>query len=1128
MPPASAAQGLTLHTDRGLGLGQLLAADYERKKQKLQQELQLDHKHFVDKKKDLKTSEPLQQQPQNFFLCFDERVSFKEKLKEERNKEYNFFLQQRAQIGKLKKGTPVAYKPGQGDHTCITSPVSPPILNYTHPLLGDAAKRDAATLTEGVHDGKSRRGLGQKGRRHWRNYRLKDLYSSEEELDSDMEEKLRCRRWQDSPSVEYKEERRANRVHLDIKEAEPPGDHDQNNNDRMWSSPQTPDRMKTAARSRPATSKDEAMFATGLLIGSTEEQEASQMRKERYKQELLKQIAEQRRNKMKEKELELIVAATGATDPEKEPDRIKRFGAAKRHYDSRGRRDLPYKPGIDIEAARMYSNTLAKTDKDNTVPPGTSQVADTGRMLPGGPQDASLGYINEDYHRDFSSILVTRGAGAPPPLPIPPVVTNTYKTPYDAAYYYCGTRDPLDPHLPPHQTGVPGVVQQAGNFPNPYKRTPSVRPSRRAESTDHHRGTLVVAGEPAEKSVQRSEIAKSYQEALRQQIKEREERKRRQKEEEEQHEAKILEEMMEYNPWGRSGGGAPIKDQKGNLVSDLNHMHRINEESYRNPGSRSDRQTPKYITNKRDSPPSHQTSGFSDVPAPQQQLQMQDSYKEALRQQIEDNRRKQAEERERLRIEEEKDERRVAEQRARIQQEYEEEQRRLKGIGHRLDPWIHEDKTHRLEEKKKVREEQEIQKRVTESSREQKPTMNERGLEHQNCIHEDKTQHQQERNRVTEGEEIQRNMPESRRVTEEREMKNERAPSPPIPTLQRKQIHPMTSRPSSGLSQVSFRTERSISTPHFRTATTQQLQDGQQEVIRELSTLRRFLRKEERKLAAQLEQTHRQLTHYTPPPDTLRTRQLPKVEEFDSLKKQTDQRSARSGSSAAAHVNMENIREFNQLKNRDTASREEVRHIFPDPPTDARSLDIQQKALLRQQLRKIRRMKRGGDRDDALSSSTEFLNPPLPCYHPPPRDNMRGHIHRDSILPSENAFFDVYSGDPPGEAVYRQRSPQTSAGHQDQRGGEAATTPNCESGERSIMRCESLSGDLRCRSEGPSVDEVDVLSLRSALERRVSLETIATEAWLRPGTSDAVKRSGCREKPEGGRETPPWLTQRLI
>lgn len=53
------------------------------------------------------------------------------------------------------------------------------------------------------------------------------------------------------------------------------------------------------------------------------------------------------------------------------------------------------------------------------------------------------------------------------------------------------------------------------------------------------------------------------------QIKEREVRKKREKEEKEQYDAKIAAEMMAYNPWGKSGGGAPIRDQNGNIVSRL-------------------------------------------------------------------------------------------------------------------------------------------------------------------------------------------------------------------------------------------------------------------------------------------------------------------------------------------------------------------------------------------------------------------------------------------------------------------------------------------------------------------------------------------------------------------------------
>ncbi|XP_070784596.1 centrosome and spindle pole-associated protein 1 [Enoplosus armatus] len=1149
MPPASAAQGLSPNPDRGLGLSLLLGSDYERKKNKLQQELQLEYKHYVAKKKDLKTSEP-HPQPQRLSLPIDEKISVQEKLREERNKEYNLFLKDQAQIRGVKRGPPpVSSKPGQiqaSDAVCISSPASPlPILN-THtnlhppPRERAASRRDAATLTETVDNGKSTGtwGPGRRGRRRWQVRRPKEPYSSEEELITDKEEEFEFRRRRrpdrHTPAPEYKEERRtrerrANRGPQDIEEVEAPGVHDQNNNEWVWKSdPQIPDSMRTAARSRPATSKDKAEFATGLMIGVTEEQAASQMRKEQYKQELLEQIAEQQRNKIKEKKLGLRVAATGATDPEKEPDRIKQFGAVSRHYDN-WKQDGPYKPGTDLEAVGNDPNPRPKDGKpteatERRAPPGKSHVDYstalsqlTGKTVPGSGSRVAqlvplLDYFNEDYHRDFSNMLgevtAPRVAGGPPP--VPPTVTNNYTTPYDAAYYYYGTRNPLDPNLPYNQNDLPKGVQQSGNVHSPPQRPPALGPGGRTESvsfifaielaTDPHRASPLDAGElPADKS-RRRESALRYQEALRQQIKEREERKRREKEEKERYDAKIEAEMMEYNPWGRNGGGAPIKDQKGNLVSDLNQMHRINEESYRNPVS-SNRQIQSFLMRnghtpgvEASAPLLHPLPGFDDQLTPEQ-LHIQDRYKKALKQQIEENKRKQEEESERMRIEEEKEEKRLKDQRARIQQEYEEEeQRKQKKVEHRQENqrWIHEPESQLQEEEKRVRQEQEIVKKVPESAR------------------------------------------------EEVRLSYEREPSPPIPTLQKKQTNLVPSRPSSVVSQLSSRTERSVSAPHYRPvpAKIPQLQDGQQEVIRELSALRRYLRKEQRQLEAQLSQIDRQESHYTPN----RPRGRPRVDAFESAHKRAVQASTRSPSSGGARVNMQNIREFNQLKYRDTASREEVRHMYPDPPTDAQSLDIQQQALIREQQRKIRLMNREEEHD--------FLGQPLGYYHS--RNKPGRHIHRDSILPSETAFMDVYSGDACEERVHQQRPPQPSEGHtertaprrrydcdvavpRDQRGPkiqpdaqslQSVTRLNLESRVRAhnqhrITRQDT--GQHNSRSEGLPGDEEDVLSLRSALERRISVETVATEPWLRPGTSDAVKHSG----PNSRIDAPPWLTHRV-
>jgi centrosome and spindle pole-associated protein 1 len=52
-------------------------------------------------------------------------------------------------------------------------------------------------------------------------------------------------------------------------------------------------------------------------------------------------------------------------------------------------------------------------------------------------------------------------------------------------------------------------------------------------------------------------------------IREREERRKREREEKEEYEAKLETEMRIYNPWGKGGGGAPLRDAKGNLISML-------------------------------------------------------------------------------------------------------------------------------------------------------------------------------------------------------------------------------------------------------------------------------------------------------------------------------------------------------------------------------------------------------------------------------------------------------------------------------------------------------------------------------------------------------------------------------
>lgn len=115
------------------------------------------------------------------------------------------------------------FQPGQfqvSDTVCISAPASPPPILNTHtnirlpPRERPASRRDAATLTEVVDNGRSKGtfGPGHRGRRRWQIHRPREPYSSEDEPITDGEDELefrrRRRRDRYTPEPEYKEERR--------------------------------------------------------------------------------------------------------------------------------------------------------------------------------------------------------------------------------------------------------------------------------------------------------------------------------------------------------------------------------------------------------------------------------------------------------------------------------------------------------------------------------------------------------------------------------------------------------------------------------------------------------------------------------------------------------------------------------------------------------------------------------------------------------------------------------------------------------------------------------------------------------------------------------------------------------
>ncbi|KAA0704773.1 Centrosome and spindle pole associated protein 1 [Triplophysa tibetana] len=935
------------------GLSLPLGEEYERKKQKLKEELRLDYRRFMSEKKNRSIADPL---PQSHMLSLPIREHKSAKALERDcygsvTPKHTFSPEEQAQ-----RGSP------SPEHVA-------------------SLRRDVATITQPVSEVHAR----SRPRRHWlemteslgrpqEHYR--DHTSSEEEqVELKLVEKERMRNIHEETDVARRNGKPDNRSHS-LK-------------------------AQTPAQSRSVNEQNMSKFATGLNIGAAEGGEASRRRKER------------------EKELELRVAATAVIDPEKNPDRIKEFGAVTRVYGGK-RRDVHYRPEAGQEVLRADSTRWPKDQRppqapEERIPPERPHVAFQSPTLDNRTVLSRLANasgmeigasmvngmpINGDYHRGILStmgdVLAPRVTGVRPP--VVPSISETYQTPYDNVYYHYGARNPLDPHLANY-----GAAQ--GHHPNilPEAQRPILQaPSLTVQNIQTH----VTPSGPAfpERYQQQKERALNYQEALKQQIQEGQARRHREKLEKELYEAKMEAEMKAFEPWGRAGGGAPLRDDQGNLIK---------------PTGLSSVQ-----------PPLHARGNLFNEPPTPRQIHDQEIYKEYLKQQIGEKRKKEAEERERDRLEEEKEERRLAEQRARIQREYEEEQERKR----------QKEKEQNAKNKELIRQAGD-RREVAERKRKEEEERENESLR--------KRQEQEQRTVV---EEVRR------------------APSPPLPALQKK-LRQQVPRPPSVESHRSAESvsSRSMSAPHSPPVPARRNEiratEEKRTVIRELSALHRQLRNEQRRLEGQLMPP----TRNDNPSSRQRERPTEDVFEMARLHKQVPIR--RPASHTTAAVNMQNLHEFNRLKYRDTTSREEVRQVYPEPPTDDHSLDIQQQALLRQQQRTIYNLRRARPAGyfDAVSSGQQHPEPDISRYIRPDSGPDSQSVHSFSSTEIERLRARVKN---------KMTSLDNMTEH-DWRSGDALADE----------------GEELWSQTPPPLDK-----------RRVSIETIGTESWLRPCSSDTLKR----------------------
>nr|XP_057919091.1 centrosome and spindle pole associated protein 1-like isoform X2 [Doryrhamphus excisus] len=862
-------------------------------------------------------------------------------------------------------------------------------------------------------------------------------------------------------------------------------------------------------RSRALNKSDDSECVTGLLIGAIESGEALQKRKERYRQELQEQIAEQHRNKMREKHFELEVALTRASDPEKQRHQIRPLGPSK----GKEEHNLPGPSALgESEPSSRVLPHNGKTGAEGrrTPPPHPPRLAFQSPVMEcSSTMDLMGGGLCPNNH---AAPLLPRAMDTPrfpmipphPPLP----VADPYRGHYMAPHHYYSNRNMLDPNIAYYgQLPYPAValpmsyyaIPPGGAVPSQFGDTsphsgrssfPEPPPQTNTEPVTPapHSGLF-----PPERPKSSKGVNLNYGDALKKQIQEQQERKRIEREERERFEAQLEVDMKNHQPWGRGGGGAPLRDHTGNLIADLKQMHKLNEEAYSNPeGQR--RAVVVMTPRPAEHPdPKDRVSGFTHVQTPQfargtvfpnlttpQQVHEQDQYKADLKLQIEEKQRKRAEDRERIRLEEEKLERKVLEQNASIQREYKEEQEKKR--------------QKEMEQKAKVEELLQLaEKRKKEAERKKV---------------EEKAKAAQKRQY---DQEMQARM---KSVNKE--------PSPPVPTPQRNQEYsprPPTLESRHSTARLSEQSSSCPLSPPVPACRNRLRAEGEQrDVYSELSALRRQLRSEQKRLEVHLQQ-----------------------EGWDGIG------SSLAGRQARQHVD---VFDMARLRRQAPVRRPNSRNLEPSNLLrihDSLQLDYADgdSRLNSTEAQRMRRLDGAGRRrrnymdahqqhgNQRSTHQDDFLDMISPLHQNDYLGSVTGQHARGPLLESESAFLA-----PLGEAFPVPSSPDVERTHQlsaRERRRQIRQCPHPQerasshdypahisrrnpreaessSEEKSQDRTYNLMGPSRRGNTAGTVDLSDDESLPPHLthHRQSSVESFSTDPWMRPGTSETLK---CLEGP---------------
>lgn len=441
-----------------------------------------------------------------------------------------------------------------------------------------------------------------------------------------------------------------------------------------YESPQKKERDKgqKSLRSISAPVVAEGIAALGMRDSSR----TKQMRQKQYAEELRAQIREKEKAKQREKLEELVakpgnIQGSNTTDKSKNSPEI--ISMAPKHNTVR----------VDEHDERGYRERGRRSRREvfsQRPPPSPSHYPDR-RYSPYPPPH---GYYPsyDPYHNH------------PPPW-VPPY--------YHPPYAYPHMEYPLPPPPPPPNPYYNLQLQMDNPYLPPRRLEPwedryEHRERREVERSDVKKPLLEKEEDrflrksgtdddseeftsPLTGRLSHSRNLKqtkaSYRAELEKQMLERKERETKKLAEKEKFD---LEKAVEiYDPWGKGGCGAPVRDDKGNLVADLKRMRKLNDErimgtSPQRPQSTTASGGAHTHSGATDTSPQKSPYTYDKQNVEEQKKVNQEVYRDFLRQQVEEKEAIKRREKEQKRIEEQRESERLAQERKKLQEDYAREQ----------------------------------------------------------------------------------------------------------------------------------------------------------------------------------------------------------------------------------------------------------------------------------------------------------------------------------------------------------------------------------------------------------------------------------------------------------------------